>query len=103
LTLFQTPTLALHAATKGYVDTEITAAPFLNETGDAMTAGFLTLFQDPTLALHAATKQYTDAGLRPATSGPGAVTTDGTPQYHFSTSAPLVGDGGDGDVWFQYV
>ena len=57
------PTVALQAATKDYVDTEIISvgdARFINVLGDTM-SGFLTLNADPTIAFHAATKQYVDS------------------------------------------
>lgn len=57
LTLHADPTSALHAASKGYVDTA--DALKLNLSGGTMT-GFITLSADPSLALHAASKQYVD-------------------------------------------
>ena len=59
------PTGAQDAATKIYVDTEITTAvggagPFMPLAGGTMT-GPLVLAADPTAALEAATMQYTDA------------------------------------------
>ena len=58
LTLSGAPTATLHAATKGYVDTEVGTR--VAKAGDTMT-GFLTLHADPTAAMHAATKQYVDS------------------------------------------
>ena len=55
LVLSGDPTLALHPATKQYVDTD-----FLKLVGGTLT-GALTLNADPTNDLHAATKQYVDA------------------------------------------
>lgn len=76
LTLSGAPTLALHAATKKYVDD--TSAYIQNNfasntalsgriarTGDTMT-GALTLSGTPTAALHAATKQYVDNAVADA-------------------------------------
>ena len=57
LTLSGAPTATSHAATKGYVDTEVGAR--VAKDGDTMT-GFLTLHADPTAAMHAATKAYVD-------------------------------------------
>jgi hypothetical protein len=66
LTLHADPTVALHAATKGYVDTEVAGVDpsgvYLPLAGGALT-GFLSLHADPTQALHASTKQYTDTKL----------------------------------------
>jgi hypothetical protein len=59
LTLHADPTATLHAATKGYVDTEVGAR--VARSGDTMT-GPLTLHADPTAAMHAATKAYVDSG-----------------------------------------
>lgn len=58
LTLSGAPTANLHAATKGYVDTQ--DALKVSKAGDTMT-GDLTLAGDPTSLLHAAPKQYVDA------------------------------------------
>ena len=60
LTLHADPTLALHAATKQYVDGLIASRVAIS--GDTMT-GILTLSGDPTNALEAATKQYVDNSL----------------------------------------
>lgn len=60
LTLSGAPTAALHAATKGYVDTE--AAKLVAKAGSVMT-GFLTLHADPTDNLHAVTKQFVDSSI----------------------------------------
>ena len=59
LTLSGSPTATLHAATKGYVDTEVGTR--VAKAGDTMT-GPLTLPGAPTAANHAATKAYVDAG-----------------------------------------
>jgi hypothetical protein len=62
LTLPGAPTATLHAATKGYVDTEVGTR--VAKSGDTMT-GFLTLHANPTAAMHAATKQYVDSITMP--------------------------------------
>jgi len=59
LTLPGAPTATNHAATKGYVDTEVGAR--VAKAGDTMT-GPLTLPGAPTAANHAATKAYVDSG-----------------------------------------
>jgi hypothetical protein len=65
LTLHSVPTATMHAATKGYTDTQINSlrstiqGGFVHLSGDTMT-GFLTLHHHPTAAYHAATKGYTD-------------------------------------------
>jgi hypothetical protein len=68
LTLSGAPTAPLHAATKGYVDTEVGAR--VAKAGDTMT-GPLTLPGAPTAPLHAATKGYvdTEVGTLVAKSG----------------------------------
>jgi hypothetical protein len=58
LTLSGDPTVALHSATKQYVDAQ--TALKLSLTGGTMT-GLLTLSANPTAALHAATRGYVDA------------------------------------------
>ena len=60
LTLSANPTNTLHAATKGYVDTQ--DALKVSKTGDTLT-GYLMLHADPTSTMHPATKQYVDSGL----------------------------------------
>jgi len=62
LTLSGDPVGGLHAATKQYVDAQVTAniGAKVNRAGDTMT-GFLTLAGPPTTALHAATMGYVDA------------------------------------------
>jgi len=65
LTLSGAPTAPLHAATKGYVDTEVGTR--VAKAGDTMT-GPLTLHADPAAAMHAVTKAYADR------SGPGGST-----------------------------
>ncbi len=57
LILGSDPTQSLQAATKRYVDSQITTV--LPKTGGTL-SGSLTLAADPTLNLHAATKQYVD-------------------------------------------
>jgi len=59
LTLPGAPTATNHAATKGYVDTEVGTR--VAKAGDTMT-GPLTLPGAPTAANHAATKAYVDSG-----------------------------------------
>ncbi len=65
LTLHANPTSNMHAATKQYVDTQITtlsntvATNYVPTTGTSLT-GFLTLHANPTSNMHAATKQYVD-------------------------------------------
>jgi len=68
LTLSGAPTATLHAATKGYVDTEVGTR--VAKAGDTMT-GLLTLSGAPTATLHAATKGYvdTEVGTRVAKAG----------------------------------
>jgi len=68
LTLSGAPTATLHAATKGYVDTEVGTR--VAKAGDTMT-GPLTLPGAPTAANHAATKAYVDTEVdaRVAKSG----------------------------------
>ena len=60
LTLSANPTNTLHAATKGYVDTQ--DALKVSKTGDTLT-GYLMLHADPTSTMHPATKQYVYSGL----------------------------------------
>jgi hypothetical protein len=60
LTLPGAPTATNHAATKGYVDTEVGTR--VAKAGDTMT-GPLTLPGAPTATLHAATKGYVDTGV----------------------------------------
>jgi len=64
LTLSGDPTVALHATTKQYVDTQVTAniGAKVNRAGDTMT-GPLVLVGDPTAALQAAPRQYVDTRL----------------------------------------
>jgi hypothetical protein len=81
LTLSADPTVALHAATKAYVDAAV--ALRLALAGGTMT-GLLTLSGAPTNALHAATKTYVDTAdaLRLALAGgtmTGALTLSGDP------------------------
>ena len=57
LTLSGDPTAGLHAATKQYVDNNVSTR--VAKSGDTMT-GYLTLHADPVQAKHAATKQYVD-------------------------------------------
>ena len=65
LTLHAVPTATMHAATKGYTDTQINSlrtsvgTGFVHLSGDTMT-GYLTLHHHPISAYHAATKGYTD-------------------------------------------
>ena len=76
------PTLAQDAATKAYVDGEITAlglvgvGPYLPLAGGTMT-GTLVLAADPTSALQAATKQYVDTEITGIGAG-GFLKIDGT-------------------------
>lgn len=60
LTLSGAPTVALHAASKGYVDNNVSGK--LNKAGDTMT-GPLTLQGAPLNNLHAATKEYVDTEI----------------------------------------
>jgi len=81
LTLSGAPTATLHAATKGYVDTEVGTR--VAKAGDTMT-GLLTLSGAPTAANHAATKAYvdTEVGTRVAKTGDtmtGLLTLSGAP------------------------
>ena len=65
LTLSGAPSSNLHAATKLYVDAEITDAlgsGFVSKTGDTM-SGLLTLSGEPSSDSHAATKLYADGKL----------------------------------------
>jgi len=76
LTLHANPVNNFHAATKQYVDNELSGwehhdlnglsdndhPQYVLDAGDTMT-GFLTLHADPTNNLHAATKQYVDASI----------------------------------------
>jgi hypothetical protein len=57
LFLVSDPTNELHAATKRYVDNNV--SPKVNRAGDTMTS-FLSLHANPTANMHAATKQYVD-------------------------------------------
>jgi len=80
LTLDGNPTDNLHAATKQYVDTQITSsAPDLStkvsKSGDTMT-GKLVLDSNPTEPLHAVTKQYVDTALTGAVGGIGKTWAD---------------------------
>lgn len=77
LTLSANPTNNLHAATKQYVDSEITSAltggsagNYVAKSGDTMT-GFLTLHANPTSNMHAATKQYVEQYVDDAISSGG--------------------------------
>jgi hypothetical protein len=60
LTLAGDPSSSLQAATKRYVDTQVTTA--LPKTGGTL-SGALTLAADPTSSLQAATRQYVDAQI----------------------------------------
>lgn len=68
LTLNANPTSSLHAATKQYVDTQVSTltgtitTDYVPKTGTTLT-GFLTLNANPTSSLHAATKQYVDTQI----------------------------------------
>lgn len=93
LTLPGSPTLALHAATKGYVDTARASA--LGLSGGTMT-GDLTLAGDPTADLHAATKGYVDAlaqGLDPKASVRGATVSNITLSGLQTHDGVALGDG----------
>jgi hypothetical protein len=97
LTLSGSPTATLHAATKGYVDTEVGTR--VAKAGDTMT-GLLTLSGSPTATLHAATKGYvdTEVGTRVAKAGDtmtGPLTLPGAPTAanHAATKAYV--DAGD--------
>jgi hypothetical protein len=57
LVLAATPSTSLQAATKTYVDTQVSSA--LPKTGGTL-SGALTLAADPAISLQAATKQYVD-------------------------------------------
>lgn len=79
-----TPSTALAAASKGYVDTKV------NKAGDTMT-GALTLAADPVSALQPATKQYVDAAdaLKANLAGAtftGAVTLSANPTTNLQAS-----------------
>lgn len=79
-----TPSTALAAASKGYVDTKVSKA------GDTMT-GALTLAADPVSALQPATKQYVDAAdaLKANLAGAtftGAVTLSANPTTNLQAS-----------------
>lgn len=91
LTLHANPTAALHASTKGYVDTQVATrltqvqadALYLTLLGGTMT-GFITLHSAPSSAMHAANKGYVDAAdlLRVPLAGgtmTGALTLSGAP------------------------
>jgi Pectate lyase superfamily protein len=67
LTLAATPSTSLQAATKTYVDTQVSTA--LPKSGGTL-SGALTLASDPAISLQAATKQYVDGQV--ATSVPKA-------------------------------
>ena len=63
LGLVSDPTNELHAATKRYVDNNV--SPKVNRAGDTMTS-FLSLHANPTANMHAATKQYVDSTVASA-------------------------------------
>jgi hypothetical protein len=72
LTLSSDPTQSLQAATKRYVDSQITTV--LPKTGGSL-SGSLTLAADPTVNLQAATKQYVDTQVATAVPKAGGTLT----------------------------
>lgn len=73
LVLSGNPTLSLHAATKQYVDSQVSGITTADNTkvplaGGSMT-GYLSLSANPVNPLHAATKQYVDNTVATATAG----------------------------------
>jgi len=99
------PSLALHAATKDYVDTaDALAIPL---AGGVMT-GLLTLSGDPSSSLHPATKEYTDladALLLPLAGGvlTGALILDANPSVALGASTKQYSDDGDAGRWTNSV
>lgn len=74
LTLHANPILNLHAATKGYVDSSLSAYVAIDNTklplAGGLMSGFITLHKQPESTMHAATKSYVDTSVSNITVNP---------------------------------